>query len=111
MTAEQTWPPEGLLPPLPERMLPPLPEDVYPPGAVDLPEPQPKTLLELRPRFTPELGDIVSIAIGGFGEVMRVARERAVERGHRQVVTRCYDDATRMGWPSLRRFWCIQDWR
>ena len=103
MTAEQTWPPEGLLPPLPE--------DVYPPGAVDLPEPQPKTLLELRPLFSQELGDVVAIAIGGFGEVMREARQRAIARGHRQVVTRCYSDETRMAGPSLRRFWCIQDWR
>lgn len=97
---EQTWPPEGLLPPLPE--------DVYPPGAVDLPEPQPKPLLELRPRFSTELGDEVGI---GFEETMQLARDRAIARGHRQVVTRCYGDDTRIAMPSLARFWCIQDWR
>lgn len=89
-------------------LLPPLPDDCYPPGAVDLPEPEPKTLVELRPAFTTEHGDTVAI---GFEVAMQTARDRAIDRGHRQVVTRCYGDATRAAWPSLRRFWCIQDWR
>lgn len=97
---EQTWPPEGLLPPLPESC--------YPPGAVALPEPQPRTLLELRPLFSPTHGDDVAI---GFDSAMELARQRAGVRGHRQVVTRCYSDEQLETWPSLRDVWMLQDWR
>lgn len=67
-----------------------------------------RPLVELRPGFSTALGDTVAI---GFDDAMRHARERATERGHRQVVTRCYDDATRIAHPPLARFWRIQDWR
>lgn len=73
-----------------------------------LPPPKPRPLLELRPRFESDLGDTVAI---GFDDAMQQARQRATERGHRQVVTRCYDAATRIAHPPLARFWCVQDWR
>lgn len=76
-------------------------------GAVALPEPKPP-LVELRPPFLRRHGDTVVI---GFDDAMRLAAERAAERGHRQVVTRCYSDETRIATPLLARFWCIQDWR
>lgn len=86
--------------------LPPLPATAYPPDAVELPRPRP--LVEQRPRFETIHGDDVAF---GFDNALREAHRRATERGRRQVVTRCYDDATRIAHPPLARAWCIQDWR
>lgn len=86
--------------------LPPLPDDCYPPDAQPLLAPGP--LVETRPRFTSAHGDDVQI---GFDVAIDEAVRRARQTNRRQVVTRCYDDGTRIAFPSLARFWCIQEIR